>query len=98
MTLLSCVSHAILGALVHHISKPMNEVNDNGVALRILIEQAGLTQAGALAALNRGQAFPIALSTWKAYLAAPDSTRRRACPNNVLEHARKTIGKASKGR
>lgn len=88
-------------SLVHlytKFSKAMNEVFDNGVALRTLIEEAGLTQADALAALNRGQAFPIALSTWKAYLAAPDSARRRACPNNVLEHARKTIGKASKGR
>jgi hypothetical protein len=76
----------------------MNEVSDNGVALRSLIEHAGLTQADALAALNKGQAFPIALSTWKAYLAAPDSARFRACPDKVLEHARKTIGKASKGR
>jgi uncharacterized protein YehS (DUF1456 family) len=76
----------------------MNEVTDNGVALRSLIERAGLTQADALAALNKGQAFPIALSTWKAYLAAPDSTRRRVCPDHVLAHAKKTIGKASKGR
>jgi hypothetical protein len=76
----------------------MNEVLDNGIALRALIAQAGITQADALAALNRGQAFPIALSTWKAYLAAPDSARRRVCPDNVLEHARKTISKAAKGR
>lgn len=75
----------------------MNEATDNGIALRALIEQAGLTQADALAALNKGQAFPIALSTWKAYLAAPDSARRRVCPINVLEHARKTIGKVPKG-
>ena len=76
----------------------MNEVTDNGVALRSLIEQAGLTQSDALAALNKGQAFPIALSTWKAYLAAPNSARRRACPDNVLAHAKKTIGKVSKER
>jgi uncharacterized protein YehS (DUF1456 family) len=76
----------------------MNGAIDNGVVLRSLIEKAGLTQVDALAALNRGQAFPIALSTWKAYLAAPDSARRRACPDNVLAHAQKTIGKASKGR
>ncbi|CAB3772674.1 hypothetical protein [Paraburkholderia humisilvae] len=76
----------------------MSEVTDNGIALRSLIEQAGLTQADALAVLNRGQAFPIALSTWKAYLAAPDSARRRVCPDNVLAHARKTIGKGSKER
>ncbi|SAL07573.1 hypothetical protein AWB78_08638 [Caballeronia calidae] len=76
----------------------MDEVIDNGIALRSLIEQAGLTQADALAALNRGQAFPIALSTWKAYLAAPDSARHRACPDNVLAHAKKTLGKAPKER
>ncbi|AME28646.1 hypothetical protein AXG89_33190 (plasmid) [Burkholderia sp. PAMC 26561] len=62
----------------------MNEVSDNGIALRALIEQAEMTQADALAALNKGQAFPVALSTWKAYLAAPDSTRRRACPTTFL--------------
>ena len=89
---------AILGALVHHTLNAMNEVSDNGVALRELIEVAGLTQVDALAALNKGQAFPIALSTWKAYLAAPDSARRRACPDHVLEHARKTIGKTGKSR
>lgn len=73
----------------------MNGGSDNGSALRALIERAGLTQAQALAVLNTGQAFPIALSTLKAYLAAPDSARRRACPNNVLDHARRTIGKFS---
>ena len=74
----------------------MTEVADNGVALRALIERSGLTQAEALTVLNKDQAFPVALSTWKAYLAAPDSTRRRACPDKVLEHARKTIGKVRK--
>jgi hypothetical protein len=86
----------MLGAHVHLISTDMNEVSDNGIALRHLIEEAGMTQVGALLATNKGQAFPIALSTWKSYLAAPDSARRRVCPNNVLEHARKMIAKAAK--
>lgn len=74
----------------------MNTISDNGRELRKLIEHAGMTQAEALAIINSGQAFPIALSTWKAYLAAPDSVRRRGCPRNVLEHARRTIDQASK--
>jgi hypothetical protein len=74
----------------------MNEVTDNGTALRALIENAGLTQVEALAVVNKGQAFPIALSTWKAYLAAPDSARRRECPDKVLEHARKRINRTAK--
>ncbi|MBR8426222.1 MULTISPECIES: hypothetical protein [Burkholderia cepacia complex] len=76
----------------------MSEVSDNGASLRALIEAAGMTQAEALDVVNAGQAFPIALSTWKAYLAAPDSARRRTCPDNVLEHAKKTIAKAVKKR
>jgi transcriptional regulator with XRE-family HTH domain len=76
----------------------MDEVTDNGTALRSIIESAGLTQAEALAAVNKGQAFPIALSTWKAYLAASESNRRRPCPDRVLEHARKAIEKVTKGR
>ena len=94
--ILKARSHAILGAHVHLIFTLMNEVSDNGIALRELIEHAEMTQADALMAVNRNQAFPIALSTWKAYLAAPSSARRRICPNNVLEHARKTIKKSAK--
>ncbi|CAG9168056.1 hypothetical protein [Cupriavidus pinatubonensis] len=69
---------------------------DNGAALRDLIEQAGITQAEALALVNKGQAFPISLSTWKSYLAAPESARRRNCPDAVIAHARKNIGKPTK--
>ncbi|MBN3729455.1 hypothetical protein [Burkholderia sp. Tr-20390] len=76
----------------------MSDVSDNGAALRALIEEAGMTQAEALDVVNAGQAFPIALSTWKAYLAAPESARRRVCPDNVLDHAKKTIAAAVKKR
>lgn len=65
---------------------------DNGAALRDLIEAAGLTQAKALELVNENQAFPIAESTWKSYLAAGDSKRRRPCPDKVLAHALRVIG------
>jgi len=64
---------------------------DNGMALRQLIEDAGITQARALELVNEDQVFPIAQSTWKSYLAATDSVRRRPCPDKVLDHARKVI-------
>lgn len=64
---------------------------DNGTALRQLIEAAGITQSRGLELVNQGQAFPIAQSTWKAYLAASDSVRRRPCPDNVLAHAQSVI-------
>lgn len=70
----------------------MNDVSDNNAELRTLIERTGLTQVEALRIVNYGQAFPIALSTWKAYLASPKSTRRRQCPERVIEHARRTLG------
>lgn len=71
----------------------MSEVPDSNTELRKLIEQSGLTQTEALRVVNNGQAFPIALSTWKAYLASPDSKRRRRCPERVVERARQTIGR-----
>lgn len=64
---------------------------DNGTALRNLIEAAGITQVKALDLINEGQAFPIAQSTWKSYLAAADSVRRRPCPDKVLDHAMDVI-------
>ncbi|QOT82201.1 hypothetical protein [Cupriavidus basilensis] len=64
---------------------------DNGEVLRELIEQAQLTQEEALTLVNEGQAFPIALSTWKSYLAAQDSRRRRNCPEVVIRHAERVL-------
>jgi hypothetical protein len=65
---------------------------DNGAALRDLIAAAGITQAKALELVNEDQAFPIAESTWKSYLAAGESKRRRACPDKVLARALRVIG------
>ncbi len=71
-------------------------VKDNGTELRKLIESMSLTQARALEMVNDGQAFPIAESTWKSYLAAHDSKRRRPCPDKVLAHAQKVLRKGKK--
>ena len=68
---------------------------DNGQKLRELIVSTNLTQEAALKHVNRGQARPIALSTWKAYLAADVSARKRACPDHILKHAQKVLGKLS---
>lgn len=74
---------------------PVTPPVDNGVALRRMIDAAGLTQAKALELVNEGQAFPIAESTWKSYLAAHDSKRRRPCPENVLVHAQRVFSAAA---
>lgn len=55
--------------------------------LRALIDAAGVTQLQALNELNQGLVKPIAVSTWKAYLSAADSKRRRTCPDSILRHA-----------
>lgn len=55
--------------------------------LRALIDAAGVTQLQALNELNEGLVKPIAVSTWKAYLSASDSKRRRICPDSILRHA-----------
>lgn len=67
---------------------PTQGMKDNGEVLRALIEDSGLTQAGALALFNEGQARPISLSQWKGYLAHKDSSRRSPCPDRVLLRAR----------
>lgn len=69
---------------------------DNGISLRKLIESTGMTQDEALMLFNKGQVRPIATSTWKAYLAGTESKRRRACPDSILEHARKVLTKHAK--
>ncbi len=66
---------------------------DNNEKLKKLIVSTGLTQKDALAILNHGQARPVALSTWKAYLAGQESARRRTCPDNILHHAEKVLAR-----
>ena len=62
----------------------MPDSTHHGNELRRLIEQANLTQSAALARFNTDQARPLSLSQWKAYLAAPSSSRFSPCPESVL--------------
>lgn len=68
----------------------------NNVRLRQLIEDARLTQAAALTLFNRGQARPITESGFKAWLAAPDSTRWRELSDAYVEHAEKVYAKVAR--
>jgi len=72
------------------------ELLDNGKKLRDLIESSNLTQEQARVLVNVGQARPIAISTWKAYLAGEDSSRKRPCPDLVVDHAEKVLKKYKK--
>lgn len=67
---------------------------DNGQELRNAIETAGVTQAKALELFNKGQARPLTLGQWKAYLAAPESVRRSPCPDAVLVWTKKVLNVA----
>ncbi|MFQ2238165.1 hypothetical protein ACK32R_20980 [Aeromonas dhakensis] len=64
---------------------------NNGEKLRELIESKGLTQEKARELVNKDQLRPIAQSTWKAYLADKDSSRRRRCPDSIWEFAEKIL-------
>ena len=65
---------------------------DNGQILREIIAQTGLSQQKALDKFNHGQARPLSLSQWKAYIADKDSARRSPCPDWVIEHAITILG------
>lgn len=67
----------------------MKKQSDNNLALREMWEKSGITQADALVLLNRGQARPLKMSTFKAYMAGPDTVRRRECPDEMLAHAKR---------
>ena len=80
-----------------HKRNQMDKKIDNNEALRKLWESTGLSQAEALALVNKKQLRPIALSTWKAYMAGPEVARRRECPTEILSHAKKVLEKVKKG-
>lgn len=69
----------------------MDEIISNNQALRNLWVATGLTHDEALVLVNKKQARPIAMSTWKAYMAGTDTVRRRACPDGILAHAVKVL-------
>lgn len=64
---------------------------DNGIVLRQIIEEAGLTQRAALALFNEGQFRPLSIHHWKAYLGSPGSKRTYKCPSAVVERMRTVI-------
>lgn len=66
---------------------------DNNKALYDLWAATNLSQPKALALLNDGQLRPIAISTWKAYMAPPGVARRRECPNEILAYAKQVFEK-----
>lgn len=65
----------------------------NNIRLRELVESTGFSQAVALTIFNRGQVRPISESGFKAWLAAPDSTRWRELSDAYLVHAEKVFAK-----
>ncbi|WP_199032711.1 hypothetical protein [Ralstonia sp. ASV6] len=69
---------------------------DNGQQLRKLIERSRITLQEALDLMNEGQAFPITMSALKSYLSGVDSSRRRNCPDAVINRAREVILPAKK--
>lgn len=71
----------------------MTDKIDNNLALRELWASTGLSQPDALALVNKKQLRPIALSTWKAYMAGTDVARRRVCPDEILAHSKKVLAK-----
>ncbi len=72
----------------------MAKLEYNGQQLRKLLEEHQITQPKALALLNKGQLKPMALRTFKTYLAAPDSKTHVACPDAVLTRMKKILGAA----
>lgn len=70
----------------------MTNDEDNGQQLRKLLADSNITQGEALARLNKRQVKPMALRTFKTYLAAPDSKTRIACPDAVLQRMKEILG------
>jgi hypothetical protein len=71
----------------------MAKKTDNNQELRSLWLSTGLSQPEALALMNVNQSRPLALSTFKAYMSPLDVARRRACPDEILKHAKKSLSK-----
>jgi hypothetical protein len=60
--------------------------------LRELVEAAGLSQAEALEAFNKGLGpAGYSMVTWKAFFASPDAKKHRKLKPTLLEHAKATI-------
>ena len=79
----------------------MEEDEQRAIKLRAIIERSGLTIAAALKLFNSAPPplfKPYSLSTWKAFIADPASTRRRPVSEPVLKRAREVLGPPPKKR
>lgn len=71
--------------MVHMNTSPSDQ--SKNVKLRELVEATGLKQQEVLDLLNAGQARPVPMSTFKAWIAKPESVRIRIIPDLWMEHA-----------
>lgn len=71
---------------------PITQSKSPNEQLRELVDAAGLSQAEALVAFNKGLG-PAAYSmvTWKAFFASPDAKKHRKLKPALLEHAKASI-------
>ena len=84
----------MMHAHVHQLTRDMTDTNQR---LRDLWQASGLTQEDALKKINHRQARPWAMSTFKAFMAAPESSRRRTCTAEFMERAEKVLTPTEKG-
>ena len=72
------------------------EITPN-MRLRQLVEESGLSQPAALAVFNHGLGVAgYSLTTWKAFLASPESNKFRPLKPELLAHAEKNFKKHQK--
>ena len=69
----------------------MKQTTDNNQLLRETWKSSKLSLEQALALINLNQLRPLAMSTFQAYMAPQGINRRRACPYEILEHAKKVL-------
>ncbi|MBV7541927.1 hypothetical protein [Acidovorax sp. sic0104] len=71
--------------------------NPNNERLKALVAGAGLTQAAAMTAFNKGiKVRPLSESAWKAYFCQPGTARYRNFRDDLLVHAEAVFGKLQK--
>lgn len=72
----------------------VNQKKSSNARLRELVEATGLKQIDVLDLLNKGQARPVPLSTFKAWIAKPGSVRIRVIPELWMNHAEQVLTQA----
>ena len=78
-----------MSAIVHHLRSCILQTNNE--QLKELLKKHEIAQIRAFELWNEGQARPLAISTWKAYLGDPTSARYRECPLYVLDRMKKVL-------